>query len=202
LKNIIHLKRGPISLKALHAACLLIGSLAVLSVSELLVVRSSRSLTHQVQEATLNPTALDIQDLGSKTKTDTGNEEDVLSSETKKRMRETFAFNTGVGMREQKNPIRIDIVGDNSDVLQFQFPSMNKDLADGLIRDLGRGDANFWNGIRLMDFSQIVFSGDNFKKIVNKKEIIGYSRDYDKYKEAFLRALRRLQAGAIGGGTT
>lgn len=169
---------------------------AAVSVGELLIAWSSRPLTPQVQKATLNLTALDNQELVSKTKADRGHEEDGLSSETKKRMREVFALNAAVGMREQKNPIRVDIVGDNFDVLKFQLPSMNQDLADGLIRDLGRGDANFWNGIRLMDFSQIVFSGDNFKKIVNRKEIIAYSQDYDKYKEAFLRALKRLRAGA------
>lgn len=169
---------------------------AAVSVGELLIAWSSRPLTPQVQKATLNLTALDNQELVSKTKADAGHEEDGLSSETKKRMREVFALNAAVGMREQKNPIRVDIVGDNFDVLEFQLPSMNQDLADGLIRDLGSGDANFWNGIRLMDFSQIVFSGDNFKKIVNRKEIIAYSQDYDKYEEAFLRALKRLRAGA------
>jgi hypothetical protein len=167
-----------------------------------LIVWPSRSATPQIQIARLNPTTLDNEESGSKTKDGAGNDEDGLSSETKKRMREMFALNAAVGMREQKNPIRVDIAGDNVDVLQFQLPSMNEGLANGLIRDLGRGDANFWNGMRLMDFSQIVFSGDNFKKIVTRKEIIAYSEDYDKYKEAFLRALKRIQAGANGRRTT
>lgn len=175
---------------------------AAISVGELLIAWSSRSSTPRVQKATLNLTALDIEDLGPKTEAEAGNEGDGLSSETKQRMREVFALNAAAGMREQKNPIRVDIVGDNFDVLQFQLPSMNEDLADGLIRDLGRGDANFWNGIRLMDFSQIVFSGDNFRKTVNREEIIAYSPDYDKYKAAFLRALKRLRGGANARSTT
>jgi hypothetical protein len=196
------LNRKFISRNALHTTCVLIGTLAVVSVSELLIVWPSRSATPQVQIARLNPTALDNEESGSNTKDGAGNYEDGLSSETKKSMRERFALNAAVGMREKKNPIRIDIVGDNVDVLQFQLPSMNEGLANGLIRDLGRGDANFWNGVRLMDFSQIVFSGDNFKKIVTRKEIIAYSQDYNKYMEELLRALKRIRAGANGRRTT
>lgn len=196
------LNRKFISRNALHTTCVLMGTLAVVSVSELLIVWPSRSATPQVQIARLNPTALDNEESGSKTKGGAGDDEDGLSSETRKRMREMFALNAAVGMRGQKNPMGVDIAGDNVDVLQFQLPWMNEDLANGLIRDLGRGDANFWNGMRLMNFGQIVFSGDNFKKIVTKKEIIAYSQDYDKYREAFLRALKRIQAGANGGRTT
>ena len=196
------LNRKFISRNALHTTCVLIGTLAVVSVSELLIVWPSRSATPQVQIARLNPTALDNEESGSKTKDGAGNDEDGLSSETKKRLREMFALNAAVGMRKQINPIRVEIAGDNVDVLQFQLPSMNEGLANGLIRDLGRGDANFWNGMRLMDFSQIVFSGDNFKKIVTKKEITANSREYDKYREAFLRAMKRIQAGANGRRTT
>jgi ribosomal protein S21 len=53
-----------------------------------------------------------------------------------------------------------------------------------------------------MNFGQIVFSGNNFKKIVTKNEIIAYSRDYDKYREAFLIELKRIQADANGRRTT
>jgi len=133
---------------------------------------------------------------------DSGDEEDGLSLETKKRMREVFALNAAEGMRKLKNPVRLDIEGDNVDVLRFELPSMNEGLANDLIRDLGRGDANFWNGIRLMNFSQIIFSGNSFKKIVSSKEIISRSQDYDKYKKAFLEALKRLQTRANTGETT
>jgi hypothetical protein len=201
-EKITTLNREFIPRKTLHTTYVLIGTLAVVSVSELLIARTSRSVSPQIQKATLNPTTLNNEESGSKTKVDRRNEEDGLSSGTKKRMRQMFASNAAVGMRQQNDPIRVDVVGDNVDVLQFRLPSMNEGLANGLIRDLGRGDANFWNGMRLMDFTQIVFCGDNFKKIVTRKEIIAYSQDYEKYKEAFLRALKRLQAGANERGTT
>jgi hypothetical protein len=72
-------------------------------------------------------------------------------------------------------------------------------MSEELIQEFKQAnDANFWNAARLMNYSQVVFSGDSYKKVVSREEFLAYGKDYDKYKEAFLKAATGLQAGAQG----
>ena len=107
-----------------------------------------------------------------------------------------LALQMSGAMQKENNPIRIDVAGDNHDLFLIQLPSMNEEMANELIQGFSQGDANFWNGMRLMEYSQVVFSGDNYKRIVGKAEIIGYGKDYEKYKAATLKAMSQFQAGA------
>jgi hypothetical protein len=191
-------KKQLFSPNALRTAYILVGILAAVIVIGLMVPLLPKGGTKQAENAPVNPNALNNYALMSKSAADLGTEDDGLSPEAKKRMRESLALQLAGAMQKQNNPIGVDIGGDNHDVLLFRLPSMNDELANELIQEFGQGDANFWNGARLMNFSQIDFSGDGFKKIVTRAEIIGYGKDYDKYKAAFLKATKGIQAGAQG----
>lgn len=146
----------------------------------------------------MNPNALADYELMSKSKADLGTEEDGLAPETKKRMREGLALQLSGGFQKQNNPIRVDVVGDNHDVLVFRLPSFNAELGNELIQEFSQGDANFWNAMRLMNYQQVVFSGDAYERTVARKEFSRYGKDYEKYKAGFLKAAKGLEAGAKG----
>jgi hypothetical protein len=203
------LKKQLFSRNALYTAYILAGTVVVAIVIGLLgawftrgrrkdVGNPSAQSKPQDEKAPVNPNALADYELMSKPKADIGTEEDGLSQETKKRMREGLALQLSGGFQKQNNPIRVDVVGDNHDVLLFQLPSMNEELANELIQEFRQGDANFWNGMRLMNYREVAFSGDGYNRIVTRKEFIGYGKDYEKYKTAFLKATKGLQAGAQG----
>jgi len=192
------LKKQLLSSNTLRTVYILAGFIAAVVVAGLLVSLLPSRGTKQTENTLMNPNALDNYALMSKSKADLGTEDDGLSPEAKKRMREGLALQLAGAMQKQNNPIRVDIAGDDHDVLLFQLPSMNDESANELIHEFGQGDGNFWNAARLMNYSQIVFSGDRFKRIVTRQEFIGYGKDYEKYKEAFLKATKGIQAGAQG----
>jgi len=152
----------------------------------------------QDEKAAVNPNALDSYEVMSKSKADLGTEADGLTPEAKKRMREMLALQLAGGMQQQHNPTHIEVTGDNHDVLLFQLSSMNDAMSNYMIQTWREGDANFWNGMRLMNYNQVIFSGDGYKKIVTREEFLSYGKDYEKYKAAFLKATKGIQAGAQG----
>jgi hypothetical protein len=184
---------------ALHTAYILVGTLiGVLVIGFIAASWHSGSAT-KGQQASLNRDALDNYALLSKSRSELGTEDDGLSPDTKKRMREGLALQLAGGLQKQNNPIRVDVSGADHDILIFQLPSMNDDMAEELIQEFRQAnDANFWNAARLMNYSQVVFSGDSYKKVVSREEFLAYGKDYDKYKEAFLKAATGLAAGAQG----
>jgi hypothetical protein len=150
------------------------------------------------EQSTVNPNALDGYEIMSKSKADLGSEADGIAPKAKKRMREMFALEFAGAMQKQNNPLHVEVIGDKHEVLSLELPSMNSEISNNLINKLREGDANFWNGIRLMNYSQVVFSGDKYKRIVARGEYLGYCKDYEKYKAAFLKTTNGLQAGAQG----
>lgn len=128
-----------------------------------------------------------------------GSVDDGLTPKTKQRMRESLALQLSGLLQKQNNPMRVDVIGNDHDVLFFQLASMNERLSDDFINELARsGDGNFWNAMRLMNYNEIVFSGDSYNRIISRKEFLGFGKDYDSYKAAFLKAMKGLQAGAQG----
>jgi len=184
---------------ALHTAYILVGTfIGVLVVGFVAASWHSGGAT-KGQQGSPNPGALDNYSLLSKSSSDLGTKDDGLSPDTKKRMREGLALQLAGGLQKQNNPIRVDVTGADHDVLVFQLPSMNDEMAEELIQEFRlANDANFWNAARLMNYSQVVFSGDSYKKVVSREEFLAYSKDYNKYKEAFLKAATGVQAGAQG----
>jgi hypothetical protein len=97
------------------------------------------------------------------------------------------------GFQKRDNPIQVEVVGDSRDVLLFQLPSMNGEIANELIQGFKEQDANFWNAMRLMNYSQVVFAGNGYKRVVSREEFLGYGKDYEKYKAAFLAGMPILK---------
>ena len=183
---------------ALHTAYILVGTLVGVMVFGFMAA-SWHGGAANGQKVSGNPGALDDYALLSKSTSALGSDDDGLSPDTKKRMREGLALQMAGAFQKQNNPIRVDVTGADHDILVFQLPSMNDEMADELIQGLKQAsDANFWNAARLMNYSQVVFSGDSYKKVVSREEFLAYGKDYDKYKEAFLKAATGLQAGAQG----
>lgn len=151
------------------------------------------------QQASVNAGALDNYALLSKSVSELGNEDDGLSPDAKKRMREGLALQLAGGLQKQNNPIRVDVTGADHDILVFELPSMNDEMARELIQEFKQAnDSNFWNAARLMNYSQVVFSGDAYKRVVSRAEFLSYGKEYDKYKEAVLKASAGFQAGTQG----
>lgn len=192
-------ERTPKKKAALYTAFILGGTLAGVLVIGVVVASWHGGGATRGQPSSPNPNALDNYALLSKSTSQIGTEDDGLSPDTKKRMRESLALQLAGAMQKQNNPIRVDVIGTDHDILVFELPSMNDDMAEELIQELRQAnDANFWNAARLMAYSQVVFSGDRYKKVVSRQEFLAYGKDYDKYKKAFLKAATGLQAGAQG----
>jgi hypothetical protein len=146
-----------------------------------------------------NPNALSSYAITSRSDADLGTEEDGLSPETKKMMRENLTLEMSGLFQKLNSPIRVDVVGANHDVLVFQLASMNSESANELIQGFRQeNDANFWNAMRLMRYSQVIFTGDSFKRVVEREEFLNFGKDYEQYKAAFLKASKSLKAGAQG----
>ena len=92
----------------------------------------------------------------------------------------------------------VDVTGVHHDVLLIQIPSMNDEFVNDMIHEFSQGDTNFWNGMRLLNYRQVIFSGDGYQKVVTRKEFIGYGKDYEEYVARFLEAVRGTQATAQG----
>ena len=160
---------------------------------------SAQSREPQSQEKAIDPNGLNGYEIISKSGANLGNEADGLTPQAKKRMREMLALELSGAFQKQNNPIHVEVTGDNHDELLFQLSSMNDGTANELIRTLrDEGDANFWNAMRLMDYTQVVFSGDAYKKIVGRTEFLSYGKNYESYKAAFLRSMKSFQSGVQG----
>lgn len=184
---------------ALHTALILVGVLVGVVVIGFVAASLHGGGAVRSPQNLVNAGALDNYALLSRSTSQSGTEEDGLSSDTKKRMREGLALQLAGGLQKQNNPIHVDVTGNDHEILVFDLQSMNDEMAEDLIRELRQAnDANFWNAARLMNYSQVVFSGKDYKKVVSRDEILGYGKDYDKYKVAFLKATTGLQAGAQG----
>ncbi len=198
------LQKKPSLRNALYTIYVMVGILALVLGIGLLVTSWPRGGSTQIADRTaqskprndkapVNPKALDSLELMSKPKAELGTAEDGLLPEKEKAMREILAMRLSGVMQKQHTGIRVDVVGDAHDVLVFRKPSMNDETADQLIQEFRKDDANFWNGVRLMNYSQVVFSGDGYKRVVTRAEFLGYGKDYEKYKAAFLRGVELTQ---------
>ena len=74
------------------------------------------------------------------------------------------------------------------------MPEMNAEIADGLLRSMTAND-NFWNGVRALGFTEVIFSGDSYRRSISKNEFIPWCRDYEKYLAALQRAKAQMSGG-------
>jgi hypothetical protein len=122
-----------------------------------------------------------------------------LSLQAKKRMREILALSMAGAVQQQNNPIRIELRGDNHDLLVFSHSKLDASVADSVIRTFdNEPTTNFWNAMRLMDFKEVLFIGDNFKRSVSRVEFITKGKNFEKYKADYMKAMGQVQAAAQG----
>ena len=177
---------------AFRTVCVMAGLLALIIVITLVATFPRRG-TKPVATG-----ALDDYAIMSKPTAALGTEQDGISPEAKKRMREGLALQLSGGLQKQNSPISVEVAGSNHDVLVFQLPAMDAEQANELIQEFRENGANFWNGMRLMNYRQVVFTGDAYKRVVERQEFLGYGQDYDKYRADFLKATGDIHAGAQG----
>jgi hypothetical protein len=143
--------------------------------------------------ATVNPNALDDYEIMSKSKTDLGTS-NGLAPQAKKKMREIFALEFSGAMQKQNNPVHVEVTGNTPVAIVFNGRG-HEQRPDSSAYGWGR---EFLECLRLMNYSQLVLSGDNYRKVVTREEMIRYSKDYETYKMKFVQTLKGMQAGAQG----
>ena len=95
-----------------------------------------------------------------------GDSTDGLTPDTKKRMREMLVLQLSGALAKSQSPVKVDIVGTNHDIVTFTLSSMDASSSQELIDEFRANEANFWNGMRLMDVKEVDFLGDNYKRAV------------------------------------
>jgi hypothetical protein len=197
------------TLAARNPVYLLAGAVGCVSIIGVVIILQSRNDSTLIANPPAQPKTDAKKDLSGSNLTDSheimsrsnaeiGSESEGLTGEAKKRLREMLALQLAGGLLKQNNPIRIDVLGEEHDVLLFQLSSMSDQLSSDLIQSLSTDDAQFWNAARLMAYKEIVFTGDSYKRVVTRKEFLRYGKNYENYKIAFLKAAGSLTAGAKG----
>ncbi len=109
-------------------------------------------------------------------------------------IRQRFAATADGGFRSIYPAIRFRSKGEHSEKLLVYMPEMNAEIADGLLRSMTAND-NFWNGVRALGFTEVIFSGDSYRRSISKNEFIPWCRDYEKYLAALQRAKAQMSGG-------
>jgi hypothetical protein len=87
-------------------------------------------------------------------------------------MRQRFASALNGGLKSVYTAFQVRSEGQNDDKLLIHLPQMNAQIADGLLRSKReKGDGNFWNGLRALGFSEVILSGDNYRRAISTNEI-------------------------------
>ena len=122
-----------------------------------------------------------------------GNE---LNPVMQKTMRQNLASALDGGMKSIYKGLEVRLEGENEDKLVLHLGEMNLGVADNLLKTFREDKTgNFWNSLRALGCSELVLSGDTYRRSISRSEFIQWCRDYEKY----LSELRKV-AGQISGG--
>jgi hypothetical protein len=86
-------------------------------------------------------------------------------------IRERFASTLDGGFKSVYNALQVRTEAKEADKLLIHMPQMNEEIADGLVRSTGEKE-NFWNGVCAFGFSEVIFSGDNYRRSIPKNQFI------------------------------
>ena len=114
--------------------------------------------------------------------------------------RERFASTLDGGFKSAYNALQVRTEGKDAEKLLIHMPQMNAEIADGFIRST-REKENFWNGVRALGFTEVIFSGDNYRRSISRNEFIPWCRNYEKYLSEVERAKQQM-SGALDHETT
>jgi len=109
-------------------------------------------------------------------------------------IRQRFAATADGGFRSIYPAMRFRSEGEHSEKLVVYMPQMNVEIADGLLRSM-TANGNFWNGVRALGFTEVIFSGDSYRRSISKNEFIPWCRDYEKYLAEMQRAKGQISSG-------
>jgi hypothetical protein len=102
-----------------------------------------------------------------------------LTPAAKKRMREVIALQLRGSFAAFTN-LTVDLKGDDHERLIVACNNMNPTTKN--VREaLEQADGDFWNRMRLFDFSELVITGTNYSETISKSKFKEWSRDYDTY---------------------
>ena len=102
-----------------------------------------------------------------------------LTPAAKKRMREMIALQLRGSFAAFTN-LSVDLKGDDHERLIVACNNMNPTTKN--VREaLEQADGDFWNRMRLFDFSELVITGTNYSETISKSKFKEWSRDYDTY---------------------
>jgi hypothetical protein len=122
--------------------------------------------------------------------------ENDLNPTMQKTMRQNLASALNGGLKSIYKSLEVRLEGENEDKMVLYLPEMNARVADGLLKTFRQDKTgNFWNGLRALGCSELILSGDNYRRSIPQNEFIQWCRDYEKY----LSELRKV-AGQISGG--
>ena len=73
---------------------------------------------------------------------------------------------------------------------------MNAGVADDLLKTFQESKtSNFWNGLRALGCSELVFTGENYRRSIPQNEFIQWCRDYEKYLSELHKVTGQISAG-------
>ncbi len=121
-----------------------------------------------------------------------GNE---LNPVMQKTMRQNLASALDGGMKSIYKSLEVRLEGENEDKLVLHLGEMNAGVADNLLKTFREDKTgNFWDSLRALGCSELILSGENYRRSIPRNEFIQWCRDYEKY----VSELRRV-AGQISG---
>ena len=119
-----------------------------------------------------------------------------LTPAAKKRLRETFALQLRGSLAAFTN-LAVDLRGDDHEKLVVACGNVDR-IATNWREALQKVDAEFWNRMRFLDFSEIVFTGTNYSESIPKSKFKEWGHSYETYVSNTI-AMYQGQLFAAGG---
>lgn len=119
-----------------------------------------------------------------------------LNPVVQKTMRQNLASTLNGGLKSFYKAIEVRLEGENDEKLLVYWPEMDARTADDFIKSISQKDANFWNALRALGFTDIILTGKNYTRPIPKKEFIQWCREYENYS-AELRKVVGQMSGAL-----
>lgn len=121
---------------------------------------------------------------------------DELNPVVQTTMRQHLASTLNGGLKSIYKAMEVRSEGENDEKLLIYWPEMDAQTADDFIKSISQKDANFWNALRALGFTDLVLTGTNYTRRIPRKEFIQWCREYEKYS-AELRKVVGQMSGAL-----
>jgi hypothetical protein len=119
-----------------------------------------------------------------------------LTPTMQKTMRQNFASVLDGGMKKIYKSLEVRLEGENEDKMVFHLREMNARLADEMLKTYREEKTgNFWNGLRAMGCTELILSGDNYRRSIPQNEFVQWCRDYEKYLSELHKVVGQFSGG-------